>query len=95
MLRILIQKNGLTYEGAFEYGRPHGTGTLTGTLSLSLSLSLFLSLALVIFCRNDFCAGTWGVQYVGMWQSGLMSGKGNLHYGNGDAYEGEFLNGMR
>lgn len=38
--------------------------------------------------------GDWVVSYEGEWERGQMNGKGLIHFDNGTAYRGSFLNGM-
>jgi 1-phosphatidylinositol-4-phosphate 5-kinase len=34
-------------------------------------------------------------RYSGYWKDGLPEGRGEMKYGNGDVYSGDFVNGVR
>ena len=64
-------------------------------LALTLALALALALALTRWGEGTQRYGESGDVLTGSWERGQLHGAGRMLGGRGEAYEGEFCNGLR
>ena len=76
-----------------------GGRTLTLALALTLALTVTLALALTLtltrWGEGTQRYGESGDVLTGSWERGQLHGAGRMLGGRGEAYEGEFCNGLR